>query len=136
MPMTSAFTAKNVTFRTYEAHAALVERAADKAGKTISEYCRDIMVPIAAEDLGVPVPPLPDMKRGRYNEVLERAAKLTGMTPDEFQRQASERMAAAVLGFTTDTETATPIHPKLSPRSETKREARDTPAPARRRARG
>jgi len=132
--MPPSFAAKNVTFRTYAAHAELVDRAAEKAGKTVSEYCRDLVIPHAASDLGVPVPKLPDMKRGRDNELVTRAAKLTGLTPEEFMRQASARMAAAALGYESEVAAElahehepkpTTLQPRLSPRT--------TPAPRKRR---
>lgn len=129
--MSTSFTAKNITIRTYDVHAELVERAAKKAGKTISEYGRDIIIPQAAADLGVAVPKLPDMKRGRFTEIVNEAAKLTGLTPEEFMRQASERMAAAALGYQHEVDRSVPLTtPKgsLQPRSD-----RATPAPRKRR---
>lgn len=111
----SPFSGKNVTFRTYAQHADLIDRAAEKAGKTVSAYCRDLMVPLAAKDLGVPVPELPDMERGRHSEVLERAAALTGLTPEQFARQAIDRMAAAALGYAPAPDLAPPSPARLSP---------------------
>jgi hypothetical protein len=132
--MTSSFTAKNVTFRTYTAHAELVEQAAEKAGKTLSEYCRDVMIPYAAKDLGVPVPSLPDMKRGRFTEIVTEAAKITGLTPEEFMRQASERLAAAALGYQHDVgDRSVPLNTPKGLQPRTPQTSRQTPAPRKRR---
>jgi uncharacterized protein (DUF1778 family) len=119
-----SYPAKNVTFRTYTVWAEVIEKAAAQAGQTISEYCRDRMTSLAAKDLGIPVPKLPDMKRGRDNELVTRAAALTGLTPEEFMRQASARTAATMLGYE-EAEPTLPESPRLSPRA--------TPAPRKRR---
>lgn len=126
-----SFTAKNVTFRVYLAWAAVIEQAAEKANQTVSEYCRDRMPLVAAKELGISLPKLPDMKRGRDNELVTRAAKLTGLTPEEFMRQAGARMAAAALGYESEIaaqrgeEEPTMLQPRLTPRA--------TPAPRKRR---
>lgn len=43
----------------WEAQAAVLQAAATKAGKNVSEYVRDVLVPVAAQDAGIPVPRVP-----------------------------------------------------------------------------
>lgn len=90
---------RNITFRCYEIHGAIVERAAERAGKSLSDYCRDIMIPWAASDLGETLPPMPRLERGRHASMIAKAAKAVGLTPEQFERRAAEQAAAAALGM-------------------------------------
>ena len=124
--MATQFTAKNVTFRVHVAYADIIAEAAKAADQTPSEWCRDRVPEIAAKELGIKLPPLPELKRGKTNELIQRAAELTGLSPEEFMRQAGERMAAVALGF------VVPTAPATSRASEIK--DRTTPAQRRRRS--
>ncbi len=92
------YSTKNVTVRCYEVDALAIQRAADKAGKTLSDYCRDVLIPWAYSDLGEKRPTLPPLERGRYGSMVEQAAKALGMTREQFERQAAEERAAQALG--------------------------------------
>ncbi len=89
---------KNVTFRCYEIDASAIDRAAAQAGKSLSDYCRDIVIPWAYSDIGEHRPNLPSLEPGRYANMVEAAAKKAGMTRADFERHAAEAMAAAALG--------------------------------------
>lgn len=91
------YTTKNVTVRCYEIDANAVQRAAERAGKTLSDYCRDVLIPWAYSDLGEKRPNLPTLERGRYSSMVEQAAKARGMTRDQFEREAAEMLAAETL---------------------------------------
>ncbi len=88
---------KNVTFRCYELHADIIGRAAEKVGKSLSDYCRDIVIPWAASDLGERLPHLPKLEQGRHQNLIAKAAKLVGLTPEQFERKAAEQAAARAL---------------------------------------
>ena len=108
----------NVTFRCYQVHKDVVVRAAAKAGKTLSDYCRDIVLPWAASDLGERLPPMPPLERNRYQTMLHEAAKRAGLTPEQFERRASEHAAALALGIPTPEESRTPSSPPPPPAPE------------------
>lgn len=88
---------KNITFRTYALYEDAVQRAAVKADKNLSDYCRDIIVAWAYSDLGERMPALPSISRGRYSSLETQAAKLTGQTPEAFMRAAAREVAATLL---------------------------------------
>lgn len=90
---------RNITFRCYEIHGTIVERAAERAGKSLSDYCRDIIIPWAASDMGEKLPPMPKLERGRHAAMVSKAAKLLGLTPEQFERKAAEQAAAAALNM-------------------------------------
>lgn len=110
-----SYPTENLTTRVYELHADLVRRAAAKAEKTVSDYVRDIVVQWAASDLGERLPPLPDLKRGRYRELVEGAAKRAGMTVTAFERHAAETLAAQAMGVPSPDDARAPGRPPTIP---------------------
>ena len=46
----------------WDAQQAVLAQAAAKAGKNVSEYVRDVLVPMAAEQSGQTVPKVPELK--------------------------------------------------------------------------
>ncbi len=94
-----SYPTKNVTVRCYEVDAEAIQRAADRAGKSLSDYVRDIIIPWAYSDLGERRPNLPPLERGRYQSMLETAAKAAGVPAEAFARQAVEAAAAQALGL-------------------------------------
>jgi uncharacterized protein (DUF1778 family) len=89
------YSTKNVTVRCYEVDSDAIQRAADRSGKTLSDYCRDVLIPWAYSDLGEKRPNLPPLERGRYSSMIDQAAKAAGMSREQFERRAAEQMAAA-----------------------------------------
>lgn len=67
--------AKNVTVRFFPQQIDQLQRAADRAGKSLSDYCRETLVRQAAQDLGEPTLPIMP-KRGRHNSALEQLIRL------------------------------------------------------------
>jgi hypothetical protein len=102
---------ENLTTRVYAIYADIVRRAAEKAGKSISEYVGDIVVPWAASDLGERLPPLPPLERGRYRTLVEAAAARAGMTRRQWERHAIETQNALALGIPTPDEVRAPRPP-------------------------
>lgn len=94
-----SYPTKNVTIRCYEIDADAIQRAADRAQKTLSDYCRDVLIPWAYSDLGERRPQLPPLERGRYASMLEQAAKAAGVDAQTFAREAIEAAAAERLGL-------------------------------------
>ncbi len=94
-----SYPTKNVTVRCYEVDAEAIQRAADRAQKSLSDYVRDIIIPWAYSDLGERRPNLPPLERGRYQSMLETAAKAAGVPAETFARQAVEAAAAQALGL-------------------------------------
>jgi uncharacterized protein (DUF1778 family) len=92
-----SYETKNITFRTYGVYVDAIERAAAKAGKTISDYARDILAPFAYSDLGERMPNLPAIQRGRYSSMINQAAKASGVTKEEFMQRAAQEVAARML---------------------------------------
>lgn len=91
------YNTKNITFRTYEIDLKTIADAAKKAGKNVSDYVRDTVIPVAYADTGRRREDLPKLERGRYGGVVAQAARLAGMTPEELRKQASENLAHAIL---------------------------------------
>lgn len=91
------YATKNVTFRCYELHHGVVLRAAEKAGKSLSDYCRDIVIPWAASDLGERLPPLPKLEQGRRVAMVAEAARLIRLTPEQFGAKAAAQAATVVV---------------------------------------
>lgn len=108
---------RNITFRCYVVHGDLVDRAAAKHGKTLSDYCRDVVIPWAASDLGEKVTTMPVLARGRHASMVNEAAKKRGLTREEFERLAVEQMAAKELGLPGPEDTKAPSgeRPALRP---------------------
>lgn len=88
---------KNITFRTYDVYADAIERAAKKAGKSISDYARDILAPFAYSDLGERMPNLPQIMKGRYSSIVAQAAKASGESTQAFMQRAAREVAARML---------------------------------------
>lgn len=88
---------RNVTFRMYALLVDLVHRAADATDKNLSDYIRDIIVPVAAKDLGEEPPELPRLKRGRYSSMIAQAAKAAGMSREDFEAMVLADAAAKML---------------------------------------
>jgi uncharacterized protein (DUF1778 family) len=106
-----SYPTKNVTVRCYEVDADAIQRAADRAGKTLSDYCRDVLIPWAYSDLGEKRPMLPPLERGRYTSMLEQAAKAQGVDAATFAREAVELVAAQTLGLAAPKATPPPAMP-------------------------
>ncbi len=92
------YNTRNVTVRCYEVDSHAIQRAAERAGKSLSDYCRDVLIPWAYSDLGEKRPNLPPLERGRYASMIDQAAKAAGMTREQFERRAAEEAAAKALG--------------------------------------
>jgi len=90
---------KNFTVRCYEVDRDAIQRAADKAGKDISSYVRDVIVPFAYSDLNERRPALPPMQRGSAGRLAKSVAKSLGLTESELKRLATERFVAERLGM-------------------------------------
>jgi uncharacterized protein (DUF1778 family) len=103
-----SYPTKNVTVRCYEIDADAIQRAADRASKTLSDYCRDILIPWAYSDLGERRPQLPPLERGRYSSMLEKAAKAAGVDAATFARDAVETAAAQALGLAASSKAEAP----------------------------
>lgn len=88
---------RNITFRIHEQHFLLVQRAAKKKGINVSDYVRDHIVPQAGRDTGETPAALPKLERGRYGGVVAQAARMAGLTPEAFKKQAAENLATALL---------------------------------------
>lgn len=95
----NVYSTKNVTVRCYEVDSNTIQRAADRAGKSLSDYVRDILIPWAYSDLCEARPNMPPLERGRYTSMIDQAAKAAGLTRDQFEKQAAEQAAAQALGM-------------------------------------
>jgi hypothetical protein len=84
------YNTKNITFRAYEIDL-------KKAGKNVSDYVRDLIIPQAYAATGTERPDLPELKRGRYGGIVAQAARTAGMTPEQFKKEAAENLAQAML---------------------------------------
>jgi uncharacterized protein (DUF1778 family) len=91
------YATKNITFRAYEIQIDLIQRAADKRGVSLSDFCRDLLVPAAAKELGEEPPPLPKIERGRYGSIIAKAAKALGMTREEYEARVIQQEAARIM---------------------------------------
>jgi len=106
---------KSVSLRDYEVFTEMYEQAAEKSGKSFSDWARDIMRAQAAKELGVVMPQLPPLERGRYGGLIARAAREAGVPKEVYMRQAAEILAAQHFGFadkpeaTTDTRNQIPV---------------------------
>jgi hypothetical protein len=97
-----AFELVGMSVRMYRAHLELVDRAvALRQEKTPdfdrSDYIRETMTLQAAIDLGVEVPFMPPILRGRGGSLADRAAAKLGMTRADFEESAIRAMAAQAL---------------------------------------
>lgn len=99
----SASRTSNVTFRCHPTDKDAIVRAAAKAGKTDSEYCRDVMIDYAYSDLGERRPNLPPVGRDVRKRMIEEAAKARGMTARKYMLELAQQQAALDLGFDTAT---------------------------------
>ncbi len=84
----------NISFRVSEDQQDQIARAAMAAGKSVSDYARDILVPWAASDLGERPSQLPPK---REPSPVARAAAARGMTRDQYRQFAAEALALADL---------------------------------------
>lgn len=88
----------SVSFRMYQIHKDLIERAAALVpGRSVSDYMRETLAMQAALDLGVELPNVPDINRGRAGGLVNQAAQKLGMTREEFEILAVRHMAAQTL---------------------------------------
>lgn len=92
--------AKKPTFKIlsqmHEQELNMVKSAAKTAGKTVSAWCRKVLVAEAAHVLSVPEPALPDFAHGPNSTVKEAADKL-GLSVKEFKRRAAELLVSQTL---------------------------------------
>ena len=86
----------NVSFRVTAEQQDQIVRAAEASGKTLSDYCRDILSPWAASDLGERPASAPERVR-RPQSPVTLAAQKRGMSRDEFRQLAAELLAQADL---------------------------------------
>jgi uncharacterized protein (DUF1778 family) len=91
----------NVTFRCHPLDKDAIVRAAQKAGKSDSEYCRDVMIDYAYSDLGERRPNLPPVGRDVRKRMVEQAAKARGLTVRKYLLEVASAQAALDLGFDT-----------------------------------
>lgn len=88
----------SVSFRMYQVHKDLIEKAAAMVpGRTASDYMRETLAMQAALDLNVELPRVPDINRGRAGGLVNQAAAKLGMTREEFELLAVRHMAAQTL---------------------------------------
>ena len=96
-----AMRSQNVTFRLYAPQIEQIDRAAERAGKSRSDYCRDVLIARAADDVGEEAISLTPTA-GRYNSPIRRAARELGISPEELEAQAlaviSRQVTAAKRG--------------------------------------
>ncbi len=109
-----AFELVSMSVRMYRAHLDLIDRAvavraAKQPGFDRSDYIRETMALQASIDLGVELPTMPEILRGRGGSLIDRAAAQLGMTRAEFEANALRAMAAQALG-------ADVYGPELTPR--------------------
>ena len=95
----NAFALVTISFRSYEKQRDLVNRAADNAGMTPSDYMREVMTADACRRLNEPMPILPPIIRGRGSSLVAQAAAKMGMTREQFDRRAAHLYAAQMLGL-------------------------------------
>lgn len=93
--------ASNVTFRCHPLDKDAILRAAQKAGKSDSEYCRDVMIDYAYSDLGERRPNLPPVGRDVRKRMIEEAAKARGLTVRKYLIEVASAQATLDLGFDT-----------------------------------
>ena len=115
------YSTKNVTFRAYEIDASVIARAAAKANKSLSDYCRDILIPWAYSDIGERRVPLPPLEAGRYSNMVDTAAAKAGMSREAFERHAVEECAAAALGVAGPSDSAPPPPLRVVPPAPVRR---------------
>lgn len=85
----------NISFRVSEEQQDQIVRAAAAARQSVSDYCREILVPFAASDLKEPVAEAPAPKRAPSPVSIAAAAR--GMTRDQYRQFAAEALAQADL---------------------------------------
>lgn len=101
-PSSGARAASNVTFRVHPIDKDAIVRAAEKAGKPESEYCRDVMIDYAYSDLGERRPNLPPVGRDVRKRMIEEAAKKRGLTVRKYMLELATMQAQMDLGFDTN----------------------------------
>lgn len=84
----------NISFRVSPEQQDQIERAAQKAGKSVSDYAREVLGPWAASDLGER-PALQAVRRAPSPVAVAAAAR--GMTRDQYRQFAAEALAQADL---------------------------------------
>lgn len=89
----------NITFRCHALDKDAIMRAAEKAGKSDSEYCRDVIIDYAYSDLGERRPNLAPVGRSVRRTMVEQAAAARGLTVAQYTRELAEAQAAADLGY-------------------------------------
>ncbi len=104
----------SVSVRMYRAHLDLIDRAvvlraAKHPGFDRSDYIRETMALQASIDLGVELPHMPEIVRGRGGSLVDQAAAQLGMSRAEFEQNAIRAMAAQALA-------ADVYGPELTPR--------------------
>jgi uncharacterized protein (DUF1778 family) len=92
----------NVTFRCHPLYRDAIVRAADKAGKDVSEYCREVMIDYAYSDLGERRPNLPPVGRDTRKRMIAEAAKKAGLTVRKYMLELAAAQAQMDLGFDAD----------------------------------
>jgi hypothetical protein len=108
---------KNTTFRSHPVERLAIIRAAKLAGKTVSEYCREVMVPYAYSDLGERRPALPPLERASGKNMIAKAAAAMGLTVRQYERREAEKSAARQLGLELP-EHAPIVRPRTMPHEE------------------
>ena len=84
-----------VGFRVYGSHAKLIARGAEKAGKSIADYLRDIVLPMVALDVGMPCPEYASLSGAI--DLVAQAASRAGLSVREYERRVAREQAAKEL---------------------------------------
>jgi hypothetical protein len=94
----TAYHTQNVTFRLYGAQKEFVMRAAQAQGAHLSEYLRRCAIMQASQDLGENPPDFPTIEKGRHSGLITKLARARGLTADEYQSLALQKMIEADAG--------------------------------------
>ncbi len=103
----------NLTFRVTDAERDLVNRAAIKQRMNVSDFLRSVLIPMAALDLGEPVPrSRPEKLRRRPEGPITLAAKARGISRDAYRQMAAELLARMDLEAASAPTTGPDIYPR------------------------
>jgi len=85
-----------VNCRVSARHLAVVQQACEKAGCTVADYVRNLIIPWAYADRGMAAP---DMSEYATHSTVMAAAKAAGMSVREYESRAAKAAAARDLGL-------------------------------------
>lgn len=95
--MTTDAKHETISIYMWVAHADILRIAAQNQKLSVPDYVRERLLPLAAQDAGVPLPELPIQRRGARRALLEQAAQLSGTTLEGFRQYAAERVATVLV---------------------------------------